>query len=134
MTLGSVTARNRALSACYGDAHSSVWPATLYLAMFDGDPLTTGVELTVGVGGYARLAIDNDSTNFAAPAAGSQANAAAFIFPPCTDAWSATATHWAYMDDPDAGDMHDVGELDVPFTTSAGDVPTAAIGSLVVTA
>jgi hypothetical protein len=134
MALGSVTAKNRSLSACYGDAHSSVWPATLYLAMFDADPLTTGVELTAGVGGYARLAIDNDSTNFAAPVGGAQANAADFIFPGCTDAWSGTATHWAYMDDPTDGEIHDCGPLDTPFTTSAGDVPTAAIGSLVVTA
>ena len=135
MVLGSVTAKNLDLAACYGDSHSSAWPVTVYLALFVGDPTSGGVELTVGTGGYDRLALDNDSFHFAAPSGGSQANAMDFTFPACTGPWSGDADHWGYMSLPTAGDLLDCGALAGPITgTALGIVVNFPAGSLVVSA
>ena len=141
MSLGSVTARNLSLAACYGDGHSSAFPNTVYLAGFHGDPATTGVEMDPADGGYERLAVENDSTHFAAPSAGSQANAIDFNMLPASDAWTDSVTHWAYMSLATAGDVLDCGLIvdadgnPAPFTVSTpGDQISFPAGSLVVTA
>jgi len=72
-------------------------PAILYLAAFTTMPAddgTGGVEVTLGQGGYARIAIPNNATNFPAAAAANPAISTlnvAFSFPTATADWSSAA-------------------------------------------
>lgn len=72
-------------------------PATLYLAAYTvmpADDGTGGTEVTIGQGGYARVAISNDTTNWpAALAANPTVNklAIAFAFPQATADWASRA-------------------------------------------
>lgn len=137
MALGSTIAKNNSLAACYGDAHSVAagWPNTVHLALFAGNPATSGVELDA-TGGYIRLAIANTNANFAPPANGQQANAVTFTMATSTGGYNAPATHWAYVDAATAGNVLDSGPLagtGVTVATSGQAVQFPA-GSLVVSA
>lgn len=133
MALGSTTYKNKALDACYGTARAATWPATLYLALFAADPSTGGAEITGGA--YARVAIANTDTNWAAASGGSKANAATFSFPASSGAYSATATHWGLVDTASgAFTLGDYATLGTPLSvTAAGITPQAIAGSLVIT-
>ena len=133
MALGSTTAKNKALDACYGTARAATWPATLYLALYAADPSTGGAEITGG--GYARVAVANTDANWAAAASGSKANAATFSFPTSTGAYSATANYWALISTASgAGDLYDTAALSSPLSvTAAGITPQAVAGALVIT-
>lgn len=139
MSLGSVSAKNLDLAACYGDSHSSAWPATVYLALFNSDPSVvsdpTTVELT-STGGYVRVALTNSTASFAAPASGSQANAIDFALPASSAAYSASFSYWAYMSDATAGYVLDSGLITGgPFTvTVPGRIVVFVAGTLVVSA
>lgn len=87
-----IAARNDALACMFGDARSTRAPATWEVALFDGDPLTTGVELTAG-GGYAPKAVANTTANWPEPANGA-ITAAPIDWGTSTGAWSDTATHF----------------------------------------
>lgn len=118
MVLASEIAKNISLDACYGGSKSSVWPATVYMALFAGDPADTGVELT-SAGGYARVAITNDTTHWPAAAGGQKANALEVAFPASSAAWSATATHFALMSALTAGNKLDSALLTSPVAVTA---------------
>lgn len=96
MALVSVAAQNASLSFSYGATKAASAPATFELALFAGDPATTGTELAA-TGGYARVTVTNNGTNFPAPADG-QLTGAFQAFPVSTAAWSGVASHWALID------------------------------------
>lgn len=97
MSLGSVKAQNASLDSCYGDAHSSVWPSTLWLHLFLSDPSAGGTELT-SAGGYAPISIANNSTNWPDASGGLKLNGAEFDFAVSTGAWSGPCDYWWLAD------------------------------------
>ncbi len=94
MALGSIKARNIALDANYGSTRSALWPATVYLHLYNLNPLSGGLELTLGTGGYEPIAIANTNTSWNAASNGQKTNKATFAFAASTAAWSAPATWW----------------------------------------
>lgn len=118
MSLGSVKARNMDLDADYGDAHSSVWPSTVWMHLFVSDPTQGGIEL-LSVGGYAPVGVANTSANWPPAANGTKTNGAAITFPVSTGAWSGPADFW-WLTDVQAG-------LGVPATPTV--TPTGATGT-----
>jgi hypothetical protein len=83
-----ISERNAFLDNQYGPSHGAAAPASHDLAMFNGDPMFGGVEITGP--GYARVTIPNDAT-WAAAVDGMKSTSASFPAP--TGAWD-EATHW----------------------------------------
>lgn len=98
------------LDSIFGDDHATVWPNTLWLAMFNGDPNGAGVEVTTMDTSYARVELDNDDTNFPPASGGIQALAEVAEWSGATDAWG-PVSHWAFMDASVAGDVVFCGRL-----------------------
>jgi hypothetical protein len=118
MALGSTLAQNLALDACYGSSHASVWPATLYLRLYNGNPMTGGTELT-GAGGYAPVAMVNDSTHWPNASGGQKSNGVTLAFPTSSGAWSSAATYFWLTDG--TGNLLDGGPLTLSIAvTGAG--------------
>jgi hypothetical protein len=133
MPLGSAVAKNAALDACYGASRSTVWPATLYAALYNGDPRSGGVELTSS-GGYARVAYSNNGTNFGAASGGAKTNLTDIVWPTSTAAYSATATWFAFLDNSAGGNLMEVGALSPTLTVSgASQVPKILASTLSIT-
>jgi len=97
MTLGSITARNAALDACYGGLHASNWPATLWVHLYGGNPTTGGPELS-SAGGYAPTSFPNDDSGWSPATGGQKINASTPTFPVSTGAWSAAASYFWLTD------------------------------------
>lgn len=118
MALGSTAnpaARNMALDACYGDARSTRWPASVQLALFNGDPTAAGVELT-SAGGYARPVIANSSTNFPDATGGVKTSGTTVQFAASTGAFSSGFNYWAFIDG--SGNLLDSGQVTDPNTAA----------------
>jgi hypothetical protein len=62
-------------------------PATLYVGLFTVSPSDAGGGTEATGGGYARVAVSNNLTNFPAAVAGVKNNATAFTFPTATLSW-----------------------------------------------
>lgn len=119
----SVDGMNAVLDAYLDDV------ATFEVGLFEGDPLTDGIEVTGG--GYARASID--AADWAAAAAGARANDAAVSFPSASGAWDRSATHFGLFVSGDPDPWPGSGELtDELMVTSAGAGPVFPIGELVV--
>lgn len=107
---------------------------TLYIGLFTADPGESGVanEFVLGVGGYARIAVDNNETNFP-PCSGEvpaiKTNGTLLSFPKATTAWG-TATHWAIYNASSAGDMLAHGTLAASYSIQIGQTPKIPIGAL----
>jgi hypothetical protein len=130
MPLGSTTAKNWALDACYGSNHSSVWPSTVYVALFNGNPSSGGTELT-STGNYARVALTNNSTNFPDASSGFKSNGTDIAFPTSTGAYSASATYIGLYDNSAGGNLLDYGALSPTLTVSgASQTPKIPAGAL----
>lgn len=123
MALVSIAAQNASLSFSYGASKAAGAPATFELALFAGDPSTTGTELAA-TGGYARVSVTNNGTNFPAPSDG-QLTGALQTFPTSSAAWSAVATHWALIDAA-TDEVWDADALEQEIEVNASGVtPTA---------
>jgi hypothetical protein len=127
--------RNVTLRAHFGADRGPLSLGTLYFALFNGDPLASGVEPT-SAGGYARVAKANDATVWGTIAAGatSVSNSGAdgeIRWPSLTALWSVPrVTHWAIFDNSAGGVRWYSGALSVPIVpTGAGDVPRIPAGS-----
>lgn len=81
-----------------------VRPATVYLALFNTAPSESGGGTEVSGGGYARVPVTNDSTNFPAAAGGEKFLVTEQSFPTSTTDWG-TVRAMAIFDDPVAGNM-----------------------------
>jgi len=65
-------------------------PATVYVALFTDPPAddgTGGTEVTIGVGGYVRVAVTNNITNWPASSGGQKKNGTEIAFPQATGSW-----------------------------------------------
>jgi hypothetical protein len=71
-------------------------PASYDLALSSTAPAEDGTNITEpSGGGYSRLTITNNATNFpASPVGGPKTNGTTFQFPTATASWGAALTHW----------------------------------------
>lgn len=130
--LGSIAAKNADLDASYGDNHSSEWDSSLFLRLYSGNPTSGGVELPA-TGGYAALALSNDSANWPDASAGQKANGATFDMPVSTGPWGAAATYWWLTDS--SGNLLDGNALSSPIIViDAGVLIYFPPGSMVIAA
>jgi len=84
-------------------------------------------------GGYARVAITNNSTNFLAAASGQKVNGLTFDFPMATGSWG-TLTHWALFSSGVATIPMFYGELTPNKLIQSGDVLRIPSGGMIITA
>jgi hypothetical protein len=117
MPIRDVAAQNASLDNDYGLAHGAGSPDAHELALFNGDPMFDGVEITGP--GYTPAPVPNDATW---PDADGGAKAITVQYDASTDEWD-EATHWA-LRDPDTGVIWDCGALTEPLdVTGPGDGP-----------
>lgn len=137
--MATVKQRNIGIRSHFGADKSTLALATLYFALFNGDPEGAGVEPTA-TGGYARVAKTNDATLWgtiagtAVQVANSGASGA-LEWPAASGVWSqAQVTHWAVFDNTSGGNLVYSGELASPIAvTGAGDIARIPAGQLVIT-
>lgn len=142
MTSMGVKSRNRSLQAHFGanrNAASGMSEATLYFALFSGDPFGAGTEPT-STGGYARVAKTNDATLWGTIGATdvlvvNNGASGTIAWPVTSGLYSITGplTHWAVFDNSTGGTLLYGGPLTASITvTGAGDVPRIPSGALTV--
>lgn len=121
MPIRDVAAMNASLDNDYGTTRGPNAAASHDLALFVGDPLLGGVEVTGG--GYARVAVA--AAAWAAAVDGMKETTNPVAFPATTAAWANAATHWALY----AGTvMWDCGPLVEPLeVTGAGSGPLVQV-------
>jgi hypothetical protein len=128
--LGSVTAQNEDLDACYGSGHAASWPATISLRLYSANPMAGGTELP-STGGYAAVSLTNNSTTFPNASGGQKSNGIAITFPTSTGAWGAVATYWWFTDG--SGNLLDGGPLSAHVVvTVSGYSLVFPVGSIVI--
>lgn len=125
MTLLSPAAQSASLDNDYGANKGPNAAAAHELALFNGDPRLGGTELTSD-GGYARVVITNNGTNWPGASGGSTTSAQQ-TFAASTDAWSDTATFFVLYDHADGTTAWDSGELadEISVETSGTEVATS---------
>lgn len=109
-----VAAQNAALDALLGSGKASGVPSSWEVALFAGDPANGGTELT-GTGGYVRVTVTNNSTNFP-NASGGIKTAAVVLFAAPSAAWSDTANYWVFYDHADSSTAWFYGLLSEELT------------------
>lgn len=122
-----VAARNVSLKAHFGADRATGSLPILYLALFKGNPSTTGTEPD-STGGYGRVAVNNDAVTWGTIGATdlSVSNQIEIAFPQATGLWSVTdpLDWWGIFDLSTGGELWYWGELDIPITvTGTGDQP-----------
>jgi len=94
---------------------------------------STGSSMTeVAGGGYARVAVTNNATNWPAAASGSKSNGTVVSFPVASASWG-TIISFYICDAATAGNVLYGGDLTVQRSVAAGDTASFAVGVLVVT-
>lgn len=110
-------------------------PANRYAALFIGNPLDSGTE--VSAGDYARVEITNDNTEWSVT--GNEAtndNDIQFTASPANDWTTGTdpedaITHYVEFDASSSGNMLEIAELTVPlYAVTGGPAVSIAAGSL----
>jgi hypothetical protein len=110
-------AQDASLDNDYGATKGANAPSSHELALFTDDPRLGGVELDA-TGGYVRVVVTNDGTNW--PAASGGMKVGAFqTFPDSTAAWSDTAKWWVLFDHADGTTRWDAGPLDDEIDVNA---------------
>lgn len=117
-----------------GQLGGTAWTAnaSAWLSLFTTPPTdtTTGVELNGG--GYARVAIQNNTANWPAATTGAKMNGTAFEFPTATTAWG-NVSAFALFDAAAAGNCIVYGTAASVKAVSSGDVVKFASGAIVLT-
>ena len=107
-------------------------PGTVYLALFTAAPDDTGGGTEVSGGGYARVAVTNNSTNWPAASGGSKSNGVDMTFPQATADWG-TVVAFAIFDASTGGNMLYWGDLTTSKTINNGDTAKFAAGDITIT-
>lgn len=119
-----VAAQNASLDNDYGASAGANAAASHEVALFDGDPESGGVELSA-TGGYVRVVVANDGTNWPAAVGGAKSSAPV-LFPTSTAAWSDTAKWFVLFDAADSVTRWDSGALDSEAAVDGADVVVEA--------
>lgn len=77
---------NKLLDHAFGNAAYAA-PATLHVALFTVAPSDSGGGTEVTGGGYTRLPVTNNATNFPAASGGAKTNGIDFTFPTTSASW-----------------------------------------------
>lgn len=107
-------------------------PATVYLALYTAAPGDAGGGTEVTAGGYGRVAVTNDATNWPAAADGAKALGVAQSFPAATESWPEVVA-FGILDNSTGGHLLYWAELTVPKTIQNGDTARFGVGDLVIT-
>lgn len=107
-------------------------PGTVYVALYTAAPTDAGGGTEVTGGSYARVSVSNNNTNWPAAAAGAKSNGTAITFPTATADWG-TAVAFALLDASSGGNFLFWATLTTNRAILTGDVPSFAIGTLVIT-
>lgn len=126
---------NKHLDAMLGAGYATtIFPGTIYVALFTAAPTDAGGGTEVAGGGYARVAVVNDGTNWPAAAGGQKKNGTVITFPTATASWG-NLTHWGFYDALTAGVLGHYNALTgAPIAINSGMTPSFAVGALVLTA
>lgn len=110
---------NKVLDHIYGGPDYAR-PATLYCALYTVAPTAAGGGTEVSLGGYARVAMTNNATNFPAAAAQLKRNGVVITFPTATAPWW-TVVGAAWFDAATGGNMLEYGPFTVSRTILSGE-------------
>jgi hypothetical protein len=111
---------------------------TIYLAMFTVTPTDAGGGTEATGGGYARLAVTNNATNFPAStgtAPTTKNNGVALTYPQASGDWStgSNMVAFAWFDAVGGGNMYMWGALTQAKPVLSGDTPSVAINGFTAT-
>jgi hypothetical protein len=128
-TLAGTTATLSAAATASGTVNLtySIFPCTLYYAMFTVTPNAAGGGTEVSGGSYARVPVTNSSANFPATSGNNKENAAAITFPASTAAWG-TVVAWGAYDALTGGNLWLYGAISPNLALNSGDTANFAIG------
>lgn len=130
----STSINNKLLDGVLGGVALSGIPATIYFGLSTTTPTVSGGNVTEPSGnGYARVAVANNTTNFAAASASVKANSTAIVWPTPTGSWG-TLTHTVMYDAASGGTFLGFFTLNAAKTPTAGSTVSYAVGALTVTA
>jgi hypothetical protein len=115
---------NEVLDVQLGDNHdTSLFPATIYVALFTTDPDVDGSGTELTSGGYSRQSFTNNSTNFPDAEQGTKWLAQQNIWS-ATEDWDAVP-YWAWMDASSGGNVMyfgRIGQKDAPQPRAGGQL------------
>ncbi len=101
-------------------------PATVYFVLFTSAPSEYGTGTEVSGGGYARVAVANNNTNFPVATSpggvGTKINATSISFPAAAASWG-TVTHFGIYDAASGGNLLIYGTLTSARAVTTGDTP-----------
>lgn len=103
-------------------------PATVYVALFTTLPSDSGGGVEVSGGGYARVAVTNNSTNFPAASGGSKSNGTLIDFGTATLDWG-DVIGWGIFDAASSGNLLWWGQLQGARKVFSGLASTDVITS-----
>jgi len=107
-------------------------PSTVYVALFTAAPTDAGGGTEVSGGGYARVAVANNTTNFPTASNGTKSNGTTITFPTATADWG-TVVAVGIFDAATGGNLLFWANLSTSKTIQNGDTAQFAAGSLTFT-
>ena len=115
---------NTLLDLILGDDHDSSISATVYLALFNTEPVDGDLsgEISTSGTGYGRVAIDNNNTNWTPATAGVKANANAIAFGDPSGDWGAV-NFWGLCSASSSGVLYGYGGVSPSISLGTGDDP-----------
>jgi hypothetical protein len=105
-------------------------PATIYVALFTVAPTDAGGGTEVSGGGYARLGVTNNATNFPAASSGAKTNGTDFTFGTATGANWGTVVAVGLFDALSGGNLLAWADLTVNKSVDDGDTASFPAGDL----
>ena len=122
---------NELLDHVFGSADYTP-PATVYVALYTTAPSDSGGGVEVSAGGYARVAVANNATQFPAASGGQKSNGQAITFPVATGDWG-TVVAFALLDASTSGNFLGWATLGTSKTINTGQAAQFPPSSLVIT-
>jgi hypothetical protein len=122
---------NKVLDLLLGNVSYTV-PSTVYIALYTSAPTDAGGGTEVSGGGYSRVAVTNNTTNFPSASGGSKSNGTTITFPTATADWG-TVVAVGIFDASTSGNLLFWANLTTSKTIQNGDTAQFAAGSLTFT-
>jgi hypothetical protein len=119
---------NKVLDLLLGAVSYTV-PTTVYIGLYTVAPTDAGGGTEVSGGGYARVAVTNNTTNFPTASNGSKSNGTTINFPTATADWG-TVVAVGIFDASTAGNLLFWANLTTSKVVQNGDTAQFASGSL----
>lgn len=107
-------------------------PATVYFALYTVAPSDSGGGTEVSGGAYARVAVTNNATNFAAASGGLKRNSTVITWPTATASWG-TVVAVGVLDASAAGNLLFWSTLATNKTVDNGDTVSIPVNSFSIT-